>query len=84
MTQHGAAYEGGKYRVYRVVNGRYRLFVGPKFDNPRDAAQYARTLDDVPETSPLRDPVEPLTVPVVGGSTGLLRGKPAGQRTTGQ
>lgn len=55
MSEHGAAFVDGWYRAYRLVNGRYRQYVGPKFDTPSGAARYARLLDEMPEVSPLRD-----------------------------
>lgn len=72
MTDHGAAYHEGWYRAYRVVNGRYRLYVGPKFDTPSGAARYARLLDEMPDTSPLRDRAEVPTVHHVDASAGPL------------
>lgn len=47
--------EDGWWRTYRVVNGKYRLIVGPKFDTVKAAAMYADLLENTPETSPLRD-----------------------------
>ena len=49
------AYVDGRYQVYRVVNGRYRLNVGPKWATPKEAALYVERMDAMPETSPLRE-----------------------------
>jgi hypothetical protein len=47
------------YQVYRTVNGRYRLDVGPAWGSPKEAARYADLLD-TPTVSPLRGPESPV------------------------
>lgn len=48
------AYVDGWYRTYRTVNGKYREYIGPKFDTPKAAAMYADLMERTPKTSPLR------------------------------
>lgn len=54
MSHHIAVVDG-KYQVYRVVNGKYRLEVGPPWSDPSTAARYADLLDD---RSPLRATID--------------------------
>jgi hypothetical protein len=68
---HQITYLDGRWQVYRVVNGKYRLNVGPRWMTAKEARDYC----DLMDTSPLRDPVEVPTTPIpVGASTGSLRG----------
>jgi hypothetical protein len=45
-VSHHIAVVGGKYQVYRVVNGKYRMDCGPAWADPGTAAKYADLLDD--------------------------------------
>ena len=49
----------GRHQVYRVLMGHYTLPVGPKWETPRQAVDYANAIDGAPTTSPLRVPSEP-------------------------
>lgn len=62
MTEYAIAHVGKGYQLYRLVNGRYRLPLGPIYPGPTEAARYADLLEAVPATSPLRlkpEPVKP-------------------------
>jgi hypothetical protein len=48
------AHDGKGYRVYRLVNGIYRLNIGPVWTTPKEAAAYANALDASEGSSPLR------------------------------
>lgn len=48
-----AVVDGG-FQCYRVVNGRYKQFVGVVLPKPRTAIRYADNLEAVPVVSPLR------------------------------
>ena len=45
----------GRHQVYRVLMGHYTLPVGPKWETPRQAVDYAKSLDG-DTVSPLRPP----------------------------
>jgi len=45
----------GRHQVYSVLMGHYTLPVGPKWETPRQAVDYANAVDTVPTTSPLRE-----------------------------
>ena len=42
---HFISHQGSGYRVYRLVNGLYREYVGPFFPEPRGAMAYADHLN---------------------------------------
>ena len=42
---HQIAVTSKGHQVYRTVNGRYRLNVGPAWPTPREAIRYANQLD---------------------------------------
>ena len=50
---HQIAHDGTGYQCYRVVNGRYRLDVGPRFAAPDAAAIYCDALDLAARSAPL-------------------------------
>ena len=52
---HQITYLDGKWQVYRVVNGKYRLNVGPRWLTGAEARHYCDLMDSMPDTSPLRD-----------------------------
>lgn len=53
MTHHFIAHDAKGYVVYRLVNGLYRLNVGPYFPTPRAAMAYSDQLDAAQGVSPL-------------------------------
>lgn len=55
MSQHFVAHDGIGYHVWRLVNGRYRLNVGPHFATPREAMAYADSLDSSLATRPAHE-----------------------------
>ena len=50
---HQITYLDGKWQVYRVVNGKYRLNVGPRWQTGVEARHYCDLMDALPEVSPL-------------------------------
>ena len=66
-AQHFVSHDAKGYQVSRLVNGLYRLPVGPHFPTPRAAMAYADALDVARDVSPLpatRSGPEPVEVSV--------------------
>lgn len=54
MTDIYVGYDGTGHRAYRSELGITREWVGPRFDKPRDAIDYAATLRGVPSVQATR------------------------------
>lgn len=48
----------GRYQAYESLTGIDRRNVGPRWNTPREASAFIRSLADIPETSPIRDAVQ--------------------------
>ena len=80
------AHDGTGYRCYSTSNGIERHYIGPRWDSPRRAAEYADLIERT-TVSPLRESTEPSTAagvaspPPVGqveGSVDVPRGPSTG------
>ena len=73
----------GRHQVYSVLMGHYTLPVGPKWETPRQAVDYANALDGAPTTSPLRSSVDGST-PVSRPSVGPGQSEPSTESPRGR
>lgn len=83
MTQHYLAHDEKGFQAWRIVNGRYRLAVGPHFPTPRAAMAYADALDAASEVSPLPTPRRADEPDLAGGFWGAAESRDADRQPAG-